>query len=282
MSAPHLLDALAYDFLRHAVIAGVLASALCGVVGTFVVTKRLTFISGGLSHAAFGGLGLCFFLGVNPILGAVGVSLASALLLGAIDPERARSHDAAIGVLWAFGVAIGIVFIYKTPGYAPNLMTYLFGNILMVTRTDVALTLGLSLTVFAVIALLYKPLVAVAFDQVFAEVQGLPVRALVTLLLVLVALTIVVLIQVVGILLVIALLTIPPVASLLVWKDLRSVLVGSVLLGEAMTLGGLALSYYQDLPSGPAIVLIGTGILLALYAVQKLRGRQVRLLGAVR
>lgn len=279
---PDLAQALSYDFMRHALVAGVLASALCGVIGTFVVVKRLTFISGGLSHAAFGGLGLCFFLGVDPILGAVGVSLASALVLGAINPERARSHDAVIGVLWAAGVAVGIVFIYKTPGYAPNLMTYLFGNILMVTRGDVALTLGLSLAVFALVALFYKAFVAVAFDEVFAGVQGLPVRALLTLLLVLIALTVVVLIQVVGILLVIALLTIPPVASLLVFKDLRSVLVGSVVLGEAMTLGGLVLSYYQDLPSGPAIVLLGTGALLAVYAVQKLRGQKVRLLGAVR
>ena len=279
---PSLSQALSYDFMVHAVVAGVLASALCGVIGTFVVVKRLTFISGGLSHAAFGGLGLCFFLGVDPILGAVGVSLASALLLGAINPERARSHDAAIGVLWAAGVAVGIVFIYKTPGYAPNLMTYLFGNILMVTRADVALTLGLSLAVFAVVALFWKAFVAVAFDEVFAAVQGIPVRLLLTLLLVLVALTVVVLIQVVGILLVIALLTIPPVASLLVWKDLRSVLLGSVALGEAMTLGGLVLSYYQDLPSGPAIVLLGTAALLIVYLVQKLRGQTVRLLGAVR
>jgi zinc transport system permease protein len=279
---PGLAEAMGYDFMRHAVIAGVLASALCGVVGTFVVTKRLTFISGGLSHAAFGGLGLCFFLGVNPILGAVAVSLASALLLGAMDPERARSHDAAIGVLWAAGVAVGIVFIYKTPGYAPNLMTYLFGNILMVTSNDVAMTLGLSLAVFLVIALFYKALVAVAFDEVFAAVQGLPVRLLLTLLLVLVALTVVVLIQVVGILLVIALLTIPPVASLMLFKDLRSVLVGSVVLGEAMTLAGLALSYYEDLPSGPAIVLLGTALLLGVYSFQKLRGRPARLLGALR
>jgi zinc transport system permease protein len=279
---PGLFEALRYDFMRHAVVAGVLASALCGVVGTFVVTKRLTFISGGLSHAAFGGLGLCFFLGVNPILGAVAVSLASALLLGAVDPERARSHDAAIGVLWAAGVAVGVVFIYKTPGYAPNLMTYLFGNILMVTRADVALTLGLSLAVFLVIALLYKPLVAVAFDEVFAAVQGLPVKLLLTLLLVLVALTVVVLIQVVGILLVIALLTIPPVASLMLFKDLRSVLLGSVVLGEAMTLAGLAVSYYEDLPSGPAIVLLGTAALIAVYAFQKLRGRPARLAGAPR
>lgn len=279
---PGLFDALGYDFMRHAVIAGVLASALCGVVGTFVVTKRLTFISGGLSHAAFGGLGLCFFLGVNPIVGAVAVSLASALLLGAIDPERARSHDAAIGVLWAAGVAVGIVFIYKTPGYAPNLMTYLFGNILMVTPADVRMTLVLSLAVFLVVALFYKSLVAVAFDEVFAAVQGLPVRLLLTLLLVLVALTVVVLIQVVGILLVIALLTIPPVASLMLFKDLRSVLVGSVVLGEAMTLAGLAVSYYEDLPSGPAIVLLGTALLLGVYAWQKLRGRPARLLGALR
>lgn len=269
-AAPGLLEALHYDFMRHALVAGVLASALCGLIGTFVVVKRLTFISGGLSHAAFGGLGLCFFLGWNPILGAVAVALAAALALGAVDPEKVRSHDALIGILWAVGVAVGIVFIYKTPGYAPNLMTYLFGNILMATRADVVTTLVLSLAVLAVLLLFYKGFVAVAFDEVFARVQGMPVKLLLTLLLILVALTVVVLIQVVGIILVIALLTIPPVISLMLWRDLRAVLLSSVGLGIAMTLGGLALSFYRDLPSGPAIVLLGTAALLAAYAGRKL------------
>jgi len=279
---PSLLSALSYDFIRHAILAGVLASALCGIVGTFVVVKRVSFLAGGLSHAAFGGLGLCFYLGINPLWGAIAVSLACAIVLGLLDMEKVKSHDAAIGVLWAAGVAVGIAFVYRTPGYAPNLMTYLFGNILLVTRTDVVTTFVLTLAVLAVLLLFGKGFVAVAFDEVFARVQGAPVRLLLTLLLVLVALTVVVLIQVVGILLVIALLTIPPVISLMVWKDLRSVLLSSVVIGVGMTLSGLAVSYYEDLPSGPAIVLLGTGLLLVVYLVQKLRGRSLRLLAPAR
>ncbi|HXU44704.1 MAG TPA: metal ABC transporter permease [Thermoanaerobaculia bacterium] len=268
---PTLFDALHYDFVQHAILAGVLASVLCGVIGTFVVVKRLAFIGGGISHAAFGGLGLCFFLGVNPILGAIGVSLLVALLLGLVDAERVRSQDALIGVLWAAGVAVGIVFIAKTPGYAPNLMTYLFGNILLVNESDLWITLGLSAVVLATVALFYKGLVAVAFDEVFARVQGAPVRLLRTLLLVLMALTVVILIQVVGIILVIALLTIPPVIALMLCRDLKHVILCSVGLGVAMTLSGLAISYEADLPSGPAIILLGTGVLLAVYAAKRAR-----------
>ncbi len=273
---PSLFEALSYDFLRHAVVAGVLAAALCGVVGTFVVVKRLAFVSGGISHAAFGGLGLCYFLGLDPILGAVGVSLLSALLLGMVDTDRLKAQDALIGVLWAVGVAVGVVFLARTPGYAPNLMTYLFGNILMVTRRDLWLTLALSAVVLLVLGLFFKGFVAVSFDETFAAVQGAPVRLLTTLLLMLVALTVVLLIQVVGILLVIALLTIPPLAALLLFKDLRAVLLASVLIGVGITLAGLALSYLYDLPSGPAIVLLGAALLAAVYPVQTLRRRAVR------
>jgi zinc transport system permease protein len=273
---PSFLEALQYDFLRHAVIAGVLAAALCGVVGTFVVVKRLAFVSGGISHAAFGGLGLCYFLGVDPILGAVAVSLLSAVLLGMVDTERLKAQDALIGVLWAVGVAIGVVFLAKTPGYAPNLMTYLFGNILMVTRRDLWMTLALSAVVLLILGLFFKDFVAVAFDETFAAVQGVPVRSLMTLLLMLVALTVVLLIQVVGILLVIALLTIPPLIALLLFKDLRSVLLASTTIGVAITLAGLALSYLYDLPSGPAIVLLGALLLALVYPIQTLRRRAVR------
>src|SRR6195952_4016191 len=157
------LAALHYEFLRNAVLAGVLASVLCGVIGTFVVVKKLAFISDGISHAAFGGMGLCFFFGVDPLLGAIPVALACALALGAVDRETIRSYDAIIGVLWSVGMAVGVVFVYKTPGYAPNLMTYLFGNILLVTPADVWTTLGLTIVVLAVFLLFGKELVAVSF-----------------------------------------------------------------------------------------------------------------------
>lgn len=279
---PSLLDALSYDFLQNALLAGLLAAVLCGVVGTFVVVKRLAFLSDGISHAAFGGMGVCYFLGADPLLGAVSVGLACALALGLLDTETIRSYDAVIGVIWAVGVAVGIVFVYKTPGYAPNLMTYLFGNILLVSRRELWVLLGLAAAVLLILALFWKGVVAVAFDEVFARVQGAPVRLLMCLLLTMIALSVVILIQVVGIILVVALLTIPPVIGLMLVKDLRWVLAVSVLVGVGITWGGLALSYLYDLPSGPAIILLGAVLLLAVYTARKLRGGALRYLPSLR
>jgi zinc transport system permease protein len=269
---PSLLDALSYELMRNAVLAGVLAAVLCGVVGPFVVVKRLAFLADGISHAAFGGMGACFYFGLDPLLGAVAVALGCALALGLLDTEAIRSYDAVIGVLWAVGLAVGIVFVYKTPGYAPNLMTYLFGNILLVSRHELGVLVVLAASVLLILALFFKGIVAVAFDEVFARVQGAPVRVLMSLLLTMIALSVVILIQVVGIILVVALLTIPPVICLMFLKDLRTVILGSVLIGVGMTLGGLALSYAYDLPSGPAIILLGAAVLLVVYAGRKLRG----------
>ncbi|HEV2843206.1 MAG TPA: metal ABC transporter permease, partial [Thermoanaerobaculia bacterium] len=162
---PGFFEALSYEFLRNALIAGVLASVLCGVIGTFVVVKKLAFISDGISHAAFGGMGVCFFLGIDPLLGALPVALLCALTLGAVDRQTIRSYDALIGVLWAVGMAVGIVFLYKTPGFAPNLMTYLFGNILLVSRRDVLVILALTAFVLLTVFVFFKGIVAVAFDE---------------------------------------------------------------------------------------------------------------------
>jgi zinc transport system permease protein len=275
---PSFLDALSYEFLRNALLAGVIASVLCGVVGTFVVVKRLAFLSDGLSHAAFGGMGVCFFLGIDPLIGAVALSLAAAIGLGSINSETVRSYDTFIGVLWAVGMAVGIVFLYLTPGYAPNLMTYLFGNILLVSQRDIVLILAFAVFVLGILGLFFQGIVAVAFDEVFARVQGVRVRLLMTLLLTMIALSVVVLIQVVGIILVVALLTIPPVIALMLFKDLRGVLISSVVVGVGITLGGLALSFYHDLPSGPAIILLGAALLAVVFSVKKLSGEAPRLL----
>jgi len=270
---PTFLEALSYDFLRNAMIAGVLASVLCGVIGTFVVVKKLAFISDGISHAAFGGMGVCFYLGIDPLLGAIPVALACALALGAVDRETIRSYDALIGVLWAVGMAVGVVFVYKTPGYAPNLMTYLFGNILLVSHHDLRVILMLAVSVLTLLFLFFKGIVAVSFDEVFARVRGVRVRFLMSLLLTMIALSVVILIQIVGIILVVALLTIPSVISLMLFRDLKAVLAGSVATGVAITLGGLILSFYYDLPSGPAIILLGAVLLVAAYGFKKMRRR---------
>ena len=260
MDALHEL--LALDFVRHALAAGLLAAALCGIVGTFVVVKRLVFLTGGVSHAAFGGLGICYFLGIDYRWGAAAAAVGSALALAGAGRGRGRSQDAVIGTLWAVGMAVGVVFLHMTPGYAPNLMTYLFGNILTVGRDDVLLTSALVAVLLLLLALFWKELVAVAFDEAFAAVQGVPVRRVLTLLLVAVALSVVFLIQLVGSLLAIALLTIPPTIALRLFQGFGAVMAAASAVAAAMTLGGLAISYAFDLPSGPAIVLLGAAMLL--------------------
>jgi zinc transport system permease protein len=271
-----LVEALSYEFMRNAVAAGVLASLLCGVIGAFVVVKHLAFASGGISHAAFGGMGLAHLLGFPPLAGAMGASVVCALALGLVGSDRFRSHDALIGVLWSAGMALGIVFIRLTPGYAPDLMSYLFGDILTVSSRDLAVAFALNVCVLGAVALLFKELVAVAFDEPFAAVQGLPVRALFSGLLVLTALSIVVLIQVVGIILVMALLTIPPLLALRVARSFAGLLAWSVVASLALTLCGLALSYRYDLPSGPAIILLGAAVLAGVSGIAALGQRRRR------
>lgn len=270
-----ILEALSYDFVRQALAAGLLASVLCGVVGTLVVVKRLVFLGAGISHASFGGLGLCYFLGVEPLLGAAAVAVGAALVLGrgaaAGNEGAARSRDALIGILWAVGMALGVVFVHLTPGYAPNLMTYLFGNVLTVGAGDVAAAAVLVVVVVAAFGLFYKETVGVAFDEEFAAVQGVPVRLATTAILLVTALSVVFLIQLVGIILVMALLTIPPVVALMLFRRFLAVVAASTALGATMTVGGFALSYATDLPSGPAMVLLGTAVLLVVAAARRLR-----------
>ncbi len=264
---------LELEFFRNALIAGMLASVLCGVVGTFVVLKRMVSISGGVAHAAFGGLGAAYWAGLDPRLGAVAVAAASAVGLGILDGRRARGQDAAIGVLWAVGMAVGLVFLHLTPGYAPNLLGFLFGNILMVSTADLWIAAGADAAVLLLFALYGKEMVAVAFDEECARLQGVPVRLFSILLLLLVALSVVVLLQLVGIVLVIALLTIPPLVAQRLARSLAATVATSIGVGLMLTVGGLLISYRLDLPSGPTMVLLGA---VALGLVQLRRPGAVR------
>ena len=276
-----VLELLSYDFIRHAVLVGLLASVLCGIVGTFVVVKRLVFLAGGVAHAAFGGLGVFYFLGADPRIGAVATAVLAAVALanpgaaGATPAARNRSRDALIGILWAVGMAVGVVFVARVPGYAPNLMAYLFGDILTVSALDVALTSGVTVLVALFFVLYFKESVAVAFDEEYAAVQGVPVRRVRIVLMVIIALTVVFLLQLVGLVLVIALLSIPPVIALRLAKSFPGVVAWAIGIGAVMTQGGLALSYLYDLPSGPAIVLLGTALLLVVDLVGR-AGRRGR------
>jgi zinc transport system permease protein len=252
----------ALDFFRNAFYAGLLASVLCGVVGTLIVLQRLVSISGGVSHAAFGGLGLAHWLGADPRSGALCAAVTSAWILGALERHGRRLQDAVIGVLWAVGMAIGVVFLHLTPGYPPNLMGYLFGDILLVSSTELWLAALADLTVLTILVFFWREIVAVAFDEQEARLQGLPVRFFSFLLLTLVAISVVVILQLVGIVLVIALITIPPLISLRLWRGLPMAILGSVLIGFVITTLGLILSFQLGLPSGPTMVLLGTALLL--------------------
>lgn len=259
--------------LRSALLAGLLASVLCGALGTFVVLRRLTFLSGGLSHAAFGGLGICHFLGLPPQLGAFATAAVAALLLGPMERERVRAQDAFIGVLWAVGMALGLLFLHLTPGYPPSLEANLFGNLLLVSSQDLWILLAVDGIALAFLLLFFKELVAITFDPTFAAVQGVPVKALATLLLLLVGAAVVALLPVVGLLLVLALLTIPPLIALRLFRGLRTALVAAMGVGMVLTVGGLAVAYLWDVPAGPATILLGAVLLGVTYGGQALSRR---------
>jgi zinc transport system permease protein len=233
---PALLE---HEFLQRALAGGLLASIGCGVVGSYVVVQRISLLAGAIAHAVLGGMGVAWYFG-------------------------AEREDTAISAIWALGMAIGILFIAKTPGYSVDLMGYLFGNLLMMSSSDLKLIAALDVVILGLAALFFRQFLAVCFDPEFARVRGLKVERYYLLLLVLVALTVVMLIQVVGLILVIALMTLPAAIAGRFTSSLAAMMGLAVLLGMLFTSGGLAISYAPDLPSGPVIiVLAGVGYLLA-------------------
>ncbi len=253
-----------YTFMQNAFLAAVLVSVACGLVGTYVVVKRIVFISGGISHAAFGGIGLGYFLGLNPILSAIPFSIASALLMGLTSKKVKVSEDTAIGILWSLGMAIGIIFINLTPGYVPDLMSYLFGSILTVPTSDLLIMFILDIIIIVVVYLFRREFQGISFDEEFSQVMGMPTTAIYLLLLSLVALSVVVMIKVVGVILVIALLTIPAAIAKQYTYHLGRMMILSVILGMILTTGGLYISYLFNLASGATIVLVlGFGFLIS-------------------
>ena len=269
-------DVLQSPWMQNALYAGLLASVACGVIGVYVVVNRIVFISGGIAHSSFGGIGLGYLAGFSPVLGALLFTVASALGMGLVVRRTKLPEDTAIGILWAIGMALGILFIGLAPGYAPDLFTYLFGNILIVSFSDVVLMIVLDAVIVALVIGLYKELLALSFDKEFGTVTGVPVERLYLLLLCMIALTVVMLIRVVGIILVIALLTIPATMARQFTRDLRKMMVLSVFFGAVFTIGGLWLSYVFDVASGATIIIFaGTVLLVTLGISRLLRGRGV-------
>ena len=262
------------EIMRNPIIAGLLASVACGIIGVYVVVKKIVFISGGISHASFGGIGLGYFFGINPVLGALFFSLASALSMGMVTRRTKLPEDTAIGIMWAMGVAIGILFIFLTPGYAPDLMSYLFGDILFVSSADISLMLILDAIIILVVFLLYKEFLALCFDEEFSTTLGIPTERLYLGLLCLIALTVVILIRVVGIVMVIALLTIPAATARLFTHNLKTMMALAVLASIVFTLCGLWLSYVLNWPSGATIILVSGLLFLISWGFSRTRYRK--------
>ena len=247
-------DWLTYTFFQHALLGSLLASIACGVVGTYIVARRLVFISGGLTHASFGGIGIGLYTGISPILSAAVFAILSALGVEWLGKRRDMREDSAIAVFWALGMAVGVMFTFLSPGFAPDLSAYLFGNILTITQGDLIL-LACVAGLLAVFFILFRhPIVQVAFDREFARSQGLPVRALEYVLMMFIALTIVACLRMVGIVLVISLLTIPQMTANLFSHRFHRIVWLSIGIGYLSCLGGLYLSFQENIPSGASII----------------------------
>jgi len=270
-----MIETLQFNFMRNALMAGFLVSIACGIVGAFVVINRIVFISGGIAHAAYGGIGLGYFFRFNPVLGAILFSIVAALGMGAVQQKGHQRADTIIGVMWAIGMALGIILVDLTEGYKADLMSYLFGSILSVPRSDLLIMLALDLVIVALVALFYKELLAISFDRTFATVENVPVGAIYMVLLCMIAFTVVMMMRVVGLIMVIALLTIPASISGQFVRDMRKMMALACLLGVIFTTMGLWLSYFLNLTSGATIILVaGIGYLVSLVAkslAQRLR-----------
>lgn len=275
-----MIEALSLPFFQRVLLAGLLASIACGVIGSYVVARRIASLSGGLSHAAFGGVGLGYLLGFPPLLGAALFGVAAALGVGAAQRRMGSGLDTLISMVWAAGMALGLVFVALAPGYAPDLMSYLFGSLLLVPWSYVAAVAALDVAIGVAVAAFHRRFEAVCFDEEYAQVAGLPAEAFFLGLLALAALAIVTLIRVVGVILAIALLTMPAATARPWVTSLKGMMVLAVALCAASVTGGLLLSYGLSagldisLAPGPLVILLATAIYLASGALRALLGRR--------
>jgi len=272
-----MLEALQFQFIQNALLAGLLASVICGVMGTLVVVNRIVFLSGGIAHAAFGGIGLAFFFGWHYLVGTISFSVVAALIMAVITLKAKHRADTIIGVIWAIGMAIGIILLDLTPGYNVDLMSYLFGSILTVPDSDIWMMVGVGAVILAVVIYFYNDYLALSYDEEFAQIRGVRVKTLYILMTVMLALGIVMVIQVVGLILVIALLTIPPYIAEKFSKSLVQMMVLSSMLSAFFTVVGLWFSYESNLTSGASIILVaGIGFLISLGVERLLPGGFVK------
>lgn len=254
------MDILGYSFFQHALLGALLASVLCAVVGTYVVTRRLVIAGGGIAHASLGGVGIGAYFNFSPLLGATGFAILTGFAINYLSRQREVREDSAIAMLWTLGMSIGLLFSFLTPGFVTDLQSYLFGNILSITSLDLWYIGILTLLTLFLFSFGLRTIECVAYDRDFAQTQGLPVMWIEGVLTVLVALTIVSCLQLVGIILVVALLSIPQTTAALFARSFKGMMWLSGLFSYLACLGGLALSYTLNIPSGVAIILVSISI----------------------
>jgi len=243
-----------YGFIIKGLLGAIFASITAGLAGTYVVSRRMVFLSGGITHASFGGIGIGYFIGINPVVGAAVFGIMSALGVEYLSVKQKIREDSAIGILWAFGMAIGIIFIYLTPGYTPNLMSYLFGSILTVSRADIIALGVMSVILILYFGIFYRTILYISFDEVFARTYSSYVDIFKYVTTSLVALTIVLNIRMAGVVLVISLLTIPPNIAMLFTRVYSKIVIWSVIAGFVGTATGYVISYYAGIPVGATII----------------------------
>lgn len=265
-----------YSFLQYALITGVLVSISCGIIGTYVVMRRISYIAGGIAHCVLGGLGAANYLKkahgwefLNPLYGAIAAALLAALIIGVVSLRAKEREDTVIGALWALGMAAGVLFISRTPGYSEDLMSYLFGNILMVKTGDLWLIAILDAVVVCAGLLFYNQFLAICFDEEFARVRGIRVDLYFLFLLCLTALTVVLTVSVVGVIMVIALLTLPVAVAGHFSNTLWKIMLLAIAFSMLFTTAGLAVSYSPNLPAGATIIAVAGACYLAVTAASR-------------
>jgi zinc transport system permease protein len=266
-----ILEALSFPFIQNALIAGLLVSMASGIIGSLIVVNRMVFLAGGIAHTAYGGIGVAVFLGLPIFLGASIFAVATALLISVITLKHRERMDTFIGLMWAVGMAVGVVLIDLTPGYNADFMSYLFGSILAVSQNDLYFMATLLATIIFIMIFWYRDILAVSYDSEYASLRGINVRFFYTLILVLSALTVVVAIKVVGLILVIALLTIPVYIAEKLSNTLYIMMILSGIFSSIFTLIGLAVAYEYDVASGASIILVSALSLFIFLGINKIK-----------
>lgn len=254
----HVTEILQYGFFQKALIAALIASIASGIIGSYIVIKRISLISGSIAHTAFGGLGMSIYFGLNPLVGALSFGVLAATFIAIVKEKAQNRLNSLLSITWAVGMAIGLIFVFLTPGYVGDLMTYLFGNILLVSLSDLWLMAGLTVVICAIVYHMYHTLLAVTFNETFAKTRNINVMLVYWILFLLISVTVVLLIRIVGIVLLIALLTLPSATAQLLTRSLKSMILLSIIIAITTTVGGLWIAYLINFPSGPVIVLFAS------------------------